>query len=103
LSTENTPTGQVSRRGFLKTSAAAAGGAAVVAAPALAAKALDSGKDAPRVTKPSGPPPAEPVTAYLRNAKTNEVTVMAGTSETTYTDPVLAQRLLQVAGPGATN
>jgi hypothetical protein len=39
--------------------------------------------------------------AYVRNAKTSEVTVMSGTSETTYRDPVLAQHLLDAAAPVA--
>jgi hypothetical protein len=39
------------------------------------------------VTQPSGPAPAEPVMAYLRDADTGEVTVMSGTTETTYRDP----------------
>ncbi len=105
MSNEKTPTStrQVNRRGFLQTTAVAATGAAVVAAPAIAVKALEGGNDAVRVTEPSGPPPREPVTAYLRNAKTSEVTVMSGTSETTYRDPVLAQRLLDVGSAGLGN
>src|SRR5262249_39057208 len=49
------------------------------------------------VTKPSGPIPAEPVTAYVRNAERHEVTVMSGRIETTYRDPVLVKRLLDAA------
>jgi hypothetical protein len=106
VSEEMTNTGQLSRRGFLQTSALAAGGVAVVAAPAVAVRALDGGSSAAAtshpaavVTNPSGPAPAEPVMAYVRNAATSEVTVMSGTSETTYKDPVLTQRLLDAAGP----
>ena len=46
------------------------------------------------ITKPSGPPPREPVMAYVRNAAKGEVTVTSGTRETTYRDPVLVQHLL---------
>ena len=102
MSKEKTPSSprHVSRRGFLQSTAAAATGAAVVAAPAIAVKALEGGNDAARVTEPSGPPPREPLTAYLRSADKSEVTVMSGTSETTYRDPVLAQRLLDLGGTG---
>ncbi len=41
--------------------------------------------------------PAEPVTAYLRDAPSGEVTVLSGTVERTYRDPVLAQRLVDAA------
>jgi hypothetical protein len=90
-----------SRRAFLQGTAGAAAGAAVIlATPKVASIALDtpgSGVAAePKavVTKPSGPAPAEPVTAYVRNAERHEVTVMSGRTETTYRDPVLVKRLL---------
>jgi hypothetical protein len=90
-----------SRRAFLQGTAGAAAGAAVIlATPKVASIALDttgSGVTAePRavVTKPSGPAPAEPVTAYVRNAERHEVTVMSGRTETTYRDPALVKRLL---------
>src|SRR5689334_450197 len=85
-----------SRRAFLQGTAGAAAGAAVIlATPKVASIALDnpgSGATAePKavVTKPSGPAPAEPVTAYVRNAERHEVTVMSGQAETTYRDPAL--------------
>jgi hypothetical protein len=93
-----------SRRAFLEGTAGAAAGAAVIlATPKLASIALDtpgSGIAAePKavVTKPSGPIPAEPMTAYVRNAERHEVTVMSGRTETTYRDPVLVKRLLDAA------
>jgi hypothetical protein len=93
-----------SRRAFLQGSAGAAAGAAVIlATPKVAAVALDhtgSGAvAAPKgvVTKPSGPAPHEPVTAFVRNAERGEVTVMSGKQETTYRDPVLVKRLLDAA------
>ena len=61
----------LSRRSFLKTSAATATGAA----------------------------PLEPVMAYVHNAEAGEVTILKGTSQTTYNDPALVKRLL-AAAPG---
>ncbi len=88
-----------SRRAFLQgTAGAAAGAAAILATPKVAAIALDSSHSsvpAAVVTKASGPPPAEPVTAYVRDAERGEVTVMSGKQETTYRDPVLVKRLLE--------
>jgi hypothetical protein len=93
-----------SRRAFLEgTAGAAAGAAAILATPKVASIALDkpgSGVTAPPkavVTRPSGPLPGEPVTAYVHNAERHEVTVMAGRTETTYRDPVLVKRLLDAA------
>jgi hypothetical protein len=93
-----------SRRAFLEGTAGAAAGAAVIlATPKVASIALN-GQSAsvaaePKavVTKPSGPAPYEPVTAYVRNADRGEVTVMSGKRETTYRDPVLVKRLLDAA------
>ena len=45
----------------------------------------------------SPPIPPEPVIAYVRDAERGEVTVIAGTSETTYRDRALARRLLKAA------
>jgi hypothetical protein len=93
-----------SRRAFLQGTAGAAAGAAVIlATPKVAQIALDSsGSSVPAdpkavVTKASGPAPAEPVTAYVRNAELGEVTVMSGKQETTYKDPALVKRLLDAA------
>jgi len=90
-----------SRRAFLQGTAGAAAGAAVIlATPKVASIALDTpgagvaAEPKAVVTKPSGPAPAEPVTAYVRNAERHEVTVMSGRTETTYRDPVLVKRLL---------
>ena len=91
----------LNRRAFLQSSAGAAAGAAViVTGPKLAAAALHGASataPAPVITTPSGPPPAETVMAYLRNAERGEVTVMSGTRETTYLDPALAKRMLDAA------
>jgi hypothetical protein len=102
--TEETALDGTSRRAFLQGTAGAAAGAAVIlATPKVASIALDTPGSAiaaqPKavVTKPSGPTPAEPVTAYVRNAQRHEVTVMSGRTETTYRDPVLVKRLLDAA------
>src|SRR5271163_1378994 len=93
-----------SRRAFLEGTAGAAAGAAVIlATPKVASIALDSSGNSvaaePKavVTKASGPAPQEPVTAYVHNADRGEVTVLSGTKETTYKDPVLVKRLLDAA------
>src|SRR5450755_1636743 len=90
----------LNRRTLLQSTAgAAAGVAVVVGGPKLAAAALNGGTNtAPAViTKPSGPPPREPVMAYVRDAARGEVTVLSGTRETTYRDPVLAKRMIDAA------
>jgi hypothetical protein len=93
-----------SRKEFLQATAGAAAGAAViVATPKVASVALDSGSASPAaepkpvVTQPSGRPPHEPVTAFVRDAERGEVTVMSGTQETTYRDPALVKRMLNAA------
>jgi hypothetical protein len=87
---------ELSRRSFITTSAGVATGAAIVAAPAaIAVNSADSPK---KVHKPSATP-SEPIMAYVRDAKRGEVTVLSGTGETTYRDPVLVERLLAAAEP----
>jgi hypothetical protein len=93
-----------SRRVFLQGAAGAATGAALIlATPKVASIALDASNHSspteprPVVTRPSGPAPREPVTAYVHNAERGEVTVMSGTRETTYRDHVLVKRLLDAA------
>ena len=91
-----------SRRQFLAGGAGAAAGAAIVAASSKVGSVVTLGhgagsEPAATVTKPSGPPPGEPVTAYVRDAQRGEVTVLSGKKETTYRDPVLVKRLLDAA------
>ena len=45
--------------------------------------------------------PDEPVVAYVRDAQRGEVTVSAGTTEHTYRDRALVQKLLRAAKKGA--
>jgi phosphodiesterase/alkaline phosphatase D-like protein len=87
----------LSRRKLLASAGAATGAAAIAAAPTAAAAALDRAE----VTDPSGPPPHEPVIAYVRDVKRGEVTVMSGTRETTYRDPALVKRLVKAAPGGS--
>ena len=54
-------------------------------------------------TDPSTPTPPEPVVAYVRDAKSGEVTVVSGTSETTYRDRALVKRLLDAAPKDASS
>jgi hypothetical protein len=93
-----------SRRSFLVATAGAAAGVAVVTTgPKLAAAALHgSANTSPlgEIVKPSGPPPAETVMAYVRDAARGEVTVLSGTRETSYRDPALVQRLIDAGRAG---
>ena len=82
---------RVTRLSFLKASAGAAAGAAAIGVPAAAA--LSSDKPGVPV-EPSAATPREPIVAYVRDAERGEVTVVAGTSETTYRDRTLVKRLL---------
>jgi hypothetical protein len=97
MSDEQTVGEGVTRLSFIKVSAGVAAGAAMVGVPAAAALTDQKGKV---VHKPSSPTPREPVTAYVRDAQRGEVTVLAGTTETTYRDPALVKRLLSAAPQG---
>jgi hypothetical protein len=91
----------VNRRSFLHTSTGVATGIAVTVLPtgvvALAAPAADAKERAPRRVAPDGDVPQETVMAYVHDAKHGVVTVVSGTTEKTYSDPVLAKRLLDAA------
>jgi hypothetical protein len=93
MSTDKPEGDGVTRLSFLKASAGAAAGAAAIAVPAAVIA-----QDKPAtVTEPSSATPREPVMAYVRDADRGEVTVMSGTSETTYRDPSLVKKLLGAA------
>jgi hypothetical protein len=91
---ENSEDGGVTRLSFIKTSAGVAAGVAAVSVPAATALAKE---ETGVPTVPSSPTPPEPVTAYVRDAASAEVTVISGTSETTYRDRALVKRLLAAA------
>ena len=98
MSTDKTEGDGVTRLSFLKASAGAAAGAAAIAVPAaVVAQEKSSAEKPAEVTEPSSPNPPEPVMAYVRDPRRGEVTVMSGTSETTYRDPALAKKLLGAA------
>ena len=91
----------LSRRSFIKASASVATGATVLGVPAAvigAPLAAAAGEQAGAlVDAPASPLPAEPVMAYVHDAQRGELTVLAGTQETTYRDPALVARLLAIA------
>lgn len=91
-----------SRRTFLQSSGGLAGAVAVsVMTPAavIALESTASAADAPvvPVAHGSGSLTHEPVMAYVSDPERGEVTVLSGTQETTFHDPVLARRLLKAA------
>ena len=85
------------RRSFVKIAGVATGAAALAAAPPIARAAIGEGAE---VTEPSTGVPDEPVVAYVRDAQRGEVTVTSGTSEHTYRDRALAQKLVRAARKG---
>ena len=87
---------RLSRRSFVKIAGAATGAAALAAAPPIAPAAV--GEEGAQPTKPTTDVPEEPVVAYVRHAERGEVTVTSGTTEHTYRDRALVQRLLRAAG-----
>jgi hypothetical protein len=94
------PDGQ-NRRSFLQRSGGLAGVVAVSVATPAAVIALDGTAQAETPAVPvergDGPLPSEPVMAYVSDPERSEVTVLSGTQETTFHDPVLARRLLKAA------
>ena len=85
---------RLDRRRFLTSAGATGGAIALMGAPALAQAA---GDHAEHVASP-GPLASEPVVVYVRDARRGEVTVVHGTTETTYRDRALVRRLHRAAG-----
>jgi hypothetical protein len=84
----------VTRLSFIKTSAGVAAGMAAAGVPVAVARAdEETGVE----TEPSAPTPSEPVTAYVRDARRGEVTVLSQTGEKTYRDRALVKRLMAAA------
>jgi hypothetical protein len=100
MSDQKREDGGVTRLSFLKASAGAAAGAAAIGVPAAAVLSQDKKGE---VAEPSSSNPREPVMAYVRDADRGEVTVMSGTSETTYRDRSLVKRLLDAAPTESVN
>ncbi|HMH91261.1 MAG TPA: hypothetical protein VK586_09280 [Streptosporangiaceae bacterium] len=93
----------ISRRSALRAGAATGvAGAALFAAggPALAAAlpSRSAARDAARggAAEPSAHP-AEPIIAHVRNARTGEIDVFRGTSQTRLHDPALAALLIRAS------
>jgi len=95
MSEQQTEGEGITRLSFLKPSAGAVAGAAAISLPGAAALASEEGGVPTDPASASNPP--EPVMAYVRDAERGEVTVIAGTSETTYRDRALTRRLLKAA------
>ena len=83
------------RRAFLKRVGVATGTAVISASPVVAGAAIEPGVVE---TAPSSPIPREPIVVIVRDSGLGEVTVLSGTTEKTYKDRVLVQRLLKAAG-----
>jgi hypothetical protein len=85
----------MNRRSLIKKAGVAATG---VAGLGIAGSQAAEAEPEAEVVAPSGPVPAEPVVAFVRDARRGEVTVVAGTEETTYRDPALVARMTRAAG-----
>lgn len=89
----------LTRRGFIVTSAGAAAGVATVGAIAAApkiAKILDGGAAASAARR-GAVSASDPVVAYIRNATSGEIGLLVGHREVTINDPDLVGRLLDAA------
>jgi hypothetical protein len=88
---------RLSRRSALRTAAAAgiaATALAATSAPALAAaRPARAGGDSDRPAAD----PGEPIVAHLRDARTGEIDVFRGTSQTRLRDPALAALLVRAS------
>ena len=91
---------RLSRASFVKIAGAATGAAAIAAAPSIARNALGDGATEIDATTDVG---HEPVVAYVRDAERGEVTVASGTTEHTYRDRALVQKLMRAAGGKGVN
>jgi hypothetical protein len=94
--------GGITRLSFIKTTAGVAAGVGAAAMGVPGAAGARAPEEGGVPTDPSTPTPPEPVVAYVRDAKRGEVTVVSGTSETTYRDRALVKRLLDAAPDGST-
>jgi hypothetical protein len=86
---------KVTRRTFLSTTVGAAGGVAamgLIAGPGTLVEAAQNVADAS-----DGPMSSEPMTAYVRDAATGEISVMVGHREVVARDPQLIRRLQRAA------
>ena len=100
--TEPAPAGGVSRRSVIRGAATAgAAGLAVTAfggalSPAAAASTRASGSTAASADEVKAP--AGPIVVHVRNAKSGDIEVFSGTSQTRLRDQDLAARIARVTG-----
>ena len=100
--TEPAPAGGVSRRSVIRGAATAgAAGLAVTAfggalSPAAAASTPASGRTAAPADEVKAP--AGPIVAHVRNAKSGDIEVFSGTSQTRLRDTDLAARIARAIG-----
>lgn len=91
----------LNRRSFLQTSGGMAAGVAVTVVPSaalvLAAPASAEESGLGKRVDPDGDVPEDTVMAYVRDVQKGHVTIVAGTHEMTYRDPVLTKRLVDAA------
>lgn len=86
---------RLSRATFVKVAGAATGAAALAAAPkAWVAVSEESAEK----TGPMTDAPADAIVAYVRYPERGEYTVRIGTTERTYRDRALVDKLLRAAG-----
>jgi hypothetical protein len=81
---EEIPVSEVTRLGFMKSSAAAVAGFTVLGSITADRAQADTGKAG-----------SEPVVAYLKDPGSGEITVMSGSHEVTVHDKTLAARIAQ--------
>jgi hypothetical protein len=81
------PVSEITRLGFMKSSAAAVAGFTVIGS-----------VTADRAEAATGPAGSEPVVAYLKNPASGEITVMSGHREVTLRDKKLAGQIAQAIG-----
>jgi hypothetical protein len=77
----------LTRLGFVKSSAGAAAGMTVLGALVTSQAEADA-----------GPVGSEPVVAYVKNPRTGEISVMSGDREVVVHDPKLAAKIARAAG-----
>jgi hypothetical protein len=86
---------KVTRRTFLSTTVGAAGGVAAMGLIAGPSTLVEAAQNVAAAS--DGPMASEPMTAYVRDAATGEISVMVGHREVVTKDPQLIRRLQRAA------
>jgi hypothetical protein len=92
---------RLSRRSLLQgaaTAGAAGLAATAIGAPALAATSREPAEGRPRAPLPAGPLPAGPIMVHVRDARSGDIELFAGTSQTRLRDKDLAARIARAFG-----